>query len=92
MSEATDEPLITTGQDAAGDPFIAWQQPDGRYYRVWIEHVRRDAWARFLLVASTKTLGGEPLGKPGRSQIFNDADDWDILRDYVKHAISPPPG
>jgi hypothetical protein len=59
---------------------------------VWIEHVRHDAGARFLLVARTKTLGGEPIGEPARSRIFHDADDRDILRDYVKDAVSPPPG
>ena len=92
MSDAAGDQLVTTGYDAEGNPFILWQQPDGRFCRASIERPRGEAGPRFLLVASTQTLGGEMIGTPARSRIFHDADDWDILRGYVKDAISPPPG
>jgi hypothetical protein len=91
MREVAGEQL-TRGQDEDGNPFVAWQQPDGSFRRAWIAHSRGPAGARELFVVSTDTLGGEPITQPSISPIFHDADGWDILDGYVRSAISPPPG
>jgi hypothetical protein len=91
MSEIGGEQLAT-GQDEYGNPFVAWQQPDGSFRRAWIAQTRGPAGARELLVVSTDVLDGEPITQPSISPIFHDADDWDILNGYVRSAISPPPG
>jgi hypothetical protein len=77
-------PKIRVGQDVHGNPVVAWQGQDERFYRCWLERTHGRSGDRFMFVAMTDALGSKVVSEPIISPVFHQGSDLETLTIYAE--------
>ncbi len=88
-SDGSQQPMVASGRDWVGHPFVSWRVPGGPCCRAWIQRTHGQAGARFLFSVQTDTIDGKPIGEPISAPICHDMADLETLLAYVCATLEP---